>query len=122
MALIEKFKGMEQTEKESYIKEMNGLDLADLMQEARNNKVSSSDVALLCRWMKVRMNSAHEMGHYGKETIEKIITILSCGNERHLQNYQAETAKGFVHPDIAERAFSQLLSDYSPLITDYSKS
>jgi hypothetical protein len=117
MSPLEKFKGMGQSEKESFIKEMNGSDLADLMQEARNNQVSSSDAALLCRWMKVRMNGAHE---YRKEgIIEKAMSVLSCGNANHFRNYQAEMAKGFLHPDIADRAFSQLLSDYSPLITDY---
>ena len=117
MTPLEKFKGMEQAEKESYIKEMNGIDLIDLMQDAREIKVSSNDVALLCRWMKVRMNSAHE--YRQDNVLEKAMSVLSCGNKNHFRNYQAEMAKGFLHPDIADRAFTQLINDYKPLIEDY---
>jgi hypothetical protein len=114
---IENFKRMKQTEKESYIKEMNGSDLTDLLQEARNGKVSTGDAVLLCRWLLIKMKSTHE--YRNEDVIKKAMNVLSCGNENHFRNYQVEMAKGFLHPDIAERAFSQLISDYRPLIEDY---
>jgi hypothetical protein len=61
--------------------------------------------------------SAHEMRQ--GEFIEKAMLVLSCGNENHIKNYRSGMSNGFIHPDVAARAFDRLINDYKVLIEDF---
>ena len=116
MSSIEKFKGLNQTEKEAYLEGIDRFELIDMFEKGIDEKFDSRDINMLCRVLRLKMISAHEYTH--SEFVEKAMLVLSCGNESHVNNYRLGMSNGFIHPDVAERAFDQLINDYKVLITN----
>jgi hypothetical protein len=99
-----KFKEIGREEGVQYITEMNAPDLIDLI--LGGDEYAPGDLAWLCNRMVNKLIAANEAGT--RSVIERALSVF--GNDRMVERYRTID---FLHPNEAERLFTQLMLDYA---------